>query len=118
MAIDKSIDTKKMPQVEIDEDVEVVMPQEFQEGGDVDIQITDDGGAEVDFDPEAAAMEGGQFHDANLAEFMDDGALTALASELQESYDEYKSSRSDWEDGFIKGLDLLGFKYENRSERT
>ena len=116
MAIDKSIDTKKMPQVEIDEDVEVVMPQEFQEGGDVDIQITDDGGAEVDFDPEAAAMEGGQFHDANLAEFMDDGALTALASELQESYDEYKSSRSDWEDGFIKGLDLLGFKYENRSE--
>ena len=37
MAIDKSIDTKKMPQVEIDENVEVAIPQEFQEGGDVDI---------------------------------------------------------------------------------
>ena len=116
MAIDKGIDTKKMPQVEIDEDVEVAVPQEFQEGGDVDIQIMEDGGAEVDFDPQAAALEGGQFHDANLAEFMEDGALTALASELQESHDEYKSSRSDWEDGYIKGLDLLGFKYENRSE--
>jgi hypothetical protein len=61
-------------------------------------------------------MEGGQLHEANLAEFMEDDALDGLASELQESYDEYKSSRSDWEDGYIKGLDLLGFKYENRSE--
>jgi hypothetical protein len=116
MAIDKSIDTKKMPQVEIDENVEVAIPQEFQEGGDVDIQITDDGGAEIDFDPQAAAMEGGQLHDANLAEFMDDDDLLSVASELQESYNEYKSSRSDWEDGYMKGLDLLGFKYENRSE--
>jgi hypothetical protein len=116
MAIDKSIDTKKMPQVEIDEDVEVAMPQEFQEGGEVDIQITDDGGAEIDFDPQAAALEGGQLHDANLAEFMEEDDLINVASELQESYNEYKSSRSDWEDGYIKGLDLLGFKYENRSE--
>ena len=116
MAIDKGIDTKKMPQVELDKDVEVAVPQEFQEGGEVDIQITDDGGAEIDFDPQAAAMEGGQLHDANLAEFMEDDDLMVVASELQDSYNEYKSSRSDWEDGYIKGLDLLGFKYENRSE--
>ena len=116
MAIDKSIDTKKMPQVEIDENVEMAIPQEFQEGGDVNIEIMDDGGAEIDFDPRAAAMEGGQLHDANLAEFMEDDSLNEVASELQESYNEYKSSRSDWEDGYMKGLDLLGFKYENRSE--
>ena len=116
MAIDKSIDTKKMPQVEIDENVEVAVPQEFQEGGEVDIQITEDGGAEIDFDPQAAALEGGMLHDANLAEFMEEDDLINVASELQESYNEYKSSRSDWEDGYIKGLDLLGFKYENRSE--
>ena len=42
--------------------------------------------------------------------------LISFASELQESYNEYKRSRSDWEDTYIKGLDLLGFKYENRSE--
>ena len=46
-------------------------------------------------------MEGGQLHEANLAEFMEDDDLINLASELQESYNEYKSSRSDWEDGYI-----------------
>ena len=116
MAIDKSIDTVPKQDIILEEDVPVEIPEEFQDGGDVNVEMTEDGGAEIDFDPQAEAMEGGQFHEANLAEFMDDGALTALASELQESYDEYKSSRSDWEDGFIKGLDLLGFKYENRSE--
>ena len=116
MAIDKNIDTVPKQDIILEDDVAVEIPEEFQEGGDVNVEMTDDGGAEIDFDPQAEAMEGGQFHEANLAEFMDDGALTALASDLQESYDEYKSSRSDWEDGFIKGLDLLGFKYENRSE--
>ena len=116
MAIEKGVDTVKKEEVLIDQTVEVDMPQEFQDGGDVNIEMTDDGGAEIDFDPSLQAMEGGQFHEANLAEFMDEDALNSLASELQESYNEYKSSRSDWEDGYMKGLDLLGFKYENRSE--
>ena len=116
MAIDKSIDTVPKQDIILEEDVPVEIPQEFQEGGDVNVEMTDDGGAEIDFDPQSQAMEGGQFHEANLAEFMEDDDLINLASELQESYNEYKSSRSDWEDGYIKGLDLLGFKYENRSE--
>jgi hypothetical protein len=116
MAIDKSIDTVPKQDIILEDDVAVEIPQEFQEGGDVNVEMTDDGGAEIDFDPQSQAMEGGQFHEANLAEFMDDDDLISLASELQESYNEYKSSRSDWEDGYIKGLDLLGFKYENRSE--
>ena len=116
MAIDKSIDTVPKQDIILEEDVPVEIPQEFQEGGDVNVEMTDDGGAEIDFDPQSQAMEGGQFHEANLAEFMEDEDLTILASELQESYNEYKSSRSDWEDGYMKGLDLLGFKYENRSE--
>jgi hypothetical protein len=116
MAIDKSIDTVPKQDIILEDDVPVEIPQEFQEGGDVNVEMTDDGGAEIDFDPQSQAMEGGQFHEANLAEFMDDDDLISLASELQESYNEYKSSRSDWEDGYIKGLDLLGFKYENRSE--
>ena len=116
MAIDKSIDTVPKQDIILEDDVAVEVPQEFQEGGDVNVEMTDDGGAEIDFDPQSQAMEGGQFHEANLAEFMDDEDLISLASELQESYNEYKSSRSDWEDGYIKGLDLLGFKYENRSE--
>ena len=116
MAIETDIDAIPKDLEILDKDVDVAMPQEFQEGGDVNVDMLEDGGAEIDFDPNAGGMEGGEQHEANLAEFMDDEALTAVASELQESYDEMKSSRSDWEDGYLKGLDLLGFKYENRSE--
>ena len=114
--IEKGVDSLPKDLQVLDEEVDVVMPQEFQEGGDVNVEMTEDGGAEIDFDPNSNGAEGGEQHEANLAEFMDDGALIAVASELQESYDEMKSSRSDWEDGYLKGLDLLGFKYENRSE--
>ena len=117
MAIEKDINSIPQKDNILEPEVELELEtQEFQQGGDVNVEMTDDGGAEIDFDPQAQALEGGQLHEANLAEFMEDDALNSLASELQESYDEYKSSRSDWEDGYIKGLDLLGFKYENRSE--
>ena len=117
MAIEKNTDTMPKENILLDEEVEVaVQPEEFQEGGAVDIEMTDDGGAEINFDPRAQAMEGGQFHEANLAEFIEEDVLQELASEIQNRYQEYKSSRSDWEDGFMKGLDLLGFKYENRAE--
>ena len=114
--IEKGVDSLPKDLQILDEEVDVVVPQEFQEGGDVNVEMMEDGGAEIDFDPNSNGAEGGEEHEANLAEFMDDGAMTAVASELQESYDEMKSSRSDWEDGYLKGLDLLGFKYENRSE--
>ena len=114
--IEKGVDSLPKDLQILDEEVDVVVPQEFQEGGDVNVEMMEDGGAEIDFDPNSNGAEGGEQHEANLAEFMDDGALTAVSSELQESYDEMKSSRSDWEDGYLKGLDLLGFKYENRSE--
>jgi len=119
MAIDKALENQlKVPQTVYDEEVELMaeQPQEFQEGGDVDVEMTEDGGAEINFDPAAQAMAGGQEHDANLADFLDEDLLSEIASDLEENYDEYKSSRSDWEDTYTKGLDLLGFKYENRSE--
>ena len=117
MAIEKNTDNMPKEDLLLDETVEVaVEADEFQDGGPVDIEMTDDGGAEINFDPQAQALEGGQFHEANLAEFVEEDILQEVASELQNSYQEYKSSRSDWEDGYMKGLDLLGFKYENRSE--
>ena len=117
MAVEKDISSIPKSDNILEPEVELeIETSNFQEGGAVNVEMTDDGGAEIDFDPSQKPMEGGQLHEANLAEFMEDDALNSLASELQESYDEYKSSRSDWEDGYIKGLDLLGFKYENRSE--
>ena len=50
---------------------------------------------------------------ANLAENMDERTLREMSSELIEEYKKDKVSRKDWEDAYIKGLDLLGTKYLN-----
>ena len=115
MAIEKELMEKlKGPVDVLPEDVELeaqdLNPQ------DIDVQMMDDGGAEVDFDPQAEAMQGAEEHNANLAEFLEDGDLSAIASEVLNSFEECASSRSDWESTYTKGLDLLGFKYEARSE--
>ena len=52
---------------------------------------------------------------SNLAEEMDETVLSRLASELVSDYKKDKQSRSDWEQAYIKGLDLLGFKYSDES---
>jgi hypothetical protein len=52
---------------------------------------------------------------ANLADFLEDDDLDELSNELQSGYSSDKSSREEWEQGYTKGLDLLGFKYEERT---
>ena len=56
---------------------------------------------------------------ANIAEDMDERVLNQLSSDLISDYQKDKESRKDWEDGYLKGLDLLGFKYieQNRPFR-
>lgn len=55
-------------------------------------------------------------HGANLAEFLDNSTLAEIASELVAAYQDDLQSRSEWEEAYSKGLDLLGIKYEERSE--
>ena len=75
---------------------------------------TDDGGVVIDFSPEGEGIfEGG--HDANLADAMDDKELQGLASELSSDFEMDQNSRSDWADAYVKGLDLLGLKAEDRT---
>ena len=52
----------------------------------------------------------------NLAEDLDEGALQAIAGELTGAYEDDLSSRKDWIQGYVEGLDLLGLKIENRTE--
>jgi len=75
---------------------------------------TEDGGMIIDFDPSSEDL-GDQFND-NLAEHMDDATLQSLGSELVGYYMGDKESRKDWEDTYIKGLDQLGLKIENRTD--
>ena len=118
MAVDKDLPNEpERVKLEIEgNEQEVEVQQEAPAQGPIEINPTEDGGVEIDFDPQAIIGEGGQNHEANLAEFLDDDILGEVSSELLSDFVSYKSSRDDWEQAYIKGLDLLGFKYENRTE--
>ncbi len=101
----------------------LAQPFDASEGEELEIVIEnpesvsvmdEDGGMVIDFDPNASELMGVS-HDSNLAEFMSDGDLDALASELVAQFESDRNSRSDWEDAYIRGLDLLGLKFEDRS---
>ena len=101
---------------EITEAVETSVEAQEQAPGPVEVTEQDDGSVEVDFDPNAASPEGGDEHYANLAEFLPDEVLDELGSDLTGKYNDYNASRKDWEQSYTKGLDLLGFKYDMRTE--
>jgi hypothetical protein len=70
-------------------------------------------GVEIELMPEPETAD---TFDANLAEYMDDGELQTLASDLISLVDADINSRKDWTDMFVKGLEVLGMKYEERTE--
>jgi len=76
------------------------------------IEMTEDGGALVN---PMSEQEEVQF-DSNLAEYMDEKDLQDISSDLVGDYKEDSSSREEWYDAYAKGLKLLGFKYEDRSQ--
>lgn len=79
-----------------------------------DMVTLDDGSVEITIMPGEEMDEEG-FSD-NLAEYMDEGTLATLASDLTELVDTDTSSRKEWSDTFVKGLEVLGFRYEERTE--
>ncbi len=54
--------------------------------------------------------------DSNLADFMSEGELQSLAGDLIGQYEQDLSSRKDWLDTYVKGLKILGIRYEERTE--
>ena len=116
---------KALPNVETEikipgeEEIAVAQQETIDEQvGPDDIEVTqeEDGGATINFDPEAVNAGGGESHFDNLAELLPDDVTSKLGSELAANYNQYKNSRKDWEDSYTKGLDLLGFKYENPTQ--
>jgi hypothetical protein len=104
-------DTAGLPDVEIPIDV----PMEFPDGAEI---IEDgEGGAIVQAirDGEMEIPDEAIPFDANLAEVLDEGTLGELSSELRASYNEDLDSRDEWEETYVKGLDLLGLKTEERT---
>jgi hypothetical protein len=85
-------------------EIEIVDPEEVRIG--IDGMMIEFGKAE----PRAEDF------DANLAEFIGEGELQSLASELIGHYEQDLSSRKDWLDTYVKGLKILGVRYEERTE--
>lgn len=77
---------------------------------------TGDGGVIIDFEGGISEELTGPDHDANLADFMDKGELQSMASEMVGDFESDRESRRDWARAYVKGLDLLGMKIEERSQ--
>lgn len=94
-------------------------PRDIPFGGSAQAPLTsEDGTSTPALTPEEQAQIASaltpQFDD-NLAEFMDDDDLMAVANDIRESMDECETSRDDWKRAYKKGLDLLGYKVEERT---
>ena len=100
------------------DDIEVAEQEdlESQEDGSPDVQENEDGSVDINFEPGSVNPGQDEGHFANLAELLPDDVLDPLGHEMSENYTDYKSSRKDWEQSYVKGLDLLGFKYEESTQ--
>jgi len=112
MAVEKIMTPRDLAKAEITEEevtVEVLNPEA------VSVE-TEDGGMIIDFTGEQVEeiMSGG--FDANLAEEIEEGDLQSMAGELISSFNSDRQSRSEWAKSYVKGLDLLGMKIEERQQ--
>ena len=115
MAIEKGIysapegiedEEMEMEGQEVDLDIEIVDPESV---------TLSDGSMEITLVPDAEVSDMADF-DANLADFMEDGDLRELSDDLVGLIEADIDSRKDWVDAYVQGLDVLGFKYEERTQ--
>lgn len=109
MAIEKAlyqapVGIDSLAEQEPDMEIEIVDPESVTIGID---------GLEIQIEPEEETAED---FDANLAEYMSEGELTEICGDLIGDFDSDISSRKDWIQTYVDGLELLGLKIEERSE--
>ena len=98
---------EKENQEQIEEEVKVDTPKEQPEGLPPEVMVEGEEPVVEDLEEEFSA---------NLADDMDERILKSLGSELLSEYKKDRTSRKDWEDAYIKGLDLLGTNYTEQSK--
>lgn len=116
MAVDKTLTPFD---IEIEPEVEDELPEDMAVvAEDATVTPTEDGGMVIEFeqeltDPDTAAEID---HDANLAELLDEQDLQSMASELVAFFLSDRQTRSEWAMAYVKGLDLLGMRLEDRTQ--
>ncbi len=115
--IDKSLPNVrhevKIPGAQAPTDVDITEEQQRQP---VEVTPDEEGGATVNFNPSAVNQAQSNTHFDNLADILPEDVLDPVGIQLRQNYTDYKMSRKDWEQSYTNGLDLLGFKYDNRNE--
>ena len=107
MAIEKGLYAAPLGmEQEMDAPIEI----EIEDPESVNIGLGD---IEIDLKPRKETAED---FDANLAEYMDEGDLDSLGSELVEDFGKDIMDRKDWIKTYVDGLKLLGLNYEDRTE--
>ena len=77
--------------------------------------VLEDGSVEITFGEEIEEIDAAPF-DANLADYLEDGQLQEISGDLCEAVEGDMAARRDWADSYVAGLDVLGMKYEERTE--
>jgi len=115
--IDKSLPNVrhevKIPGAQPPTDVDITEAQQRQP---VEVTPDEEGGATVNFEPSAVNQAQSNTHFDNLADILPETVLDPVGIQLRQNFTDYKMSRKDWEQSYTNGLDLLGFKYDNRNE--
>ena len=115
--IDKGLpNTRTEIKVPSEEELQVDVQQDIEEKPPVEVIPEEDGGATIDFKPGAINIPGTESHFDNLADILPEDILEPVGGDMVNNYMDYKASRKDWEESYKTGLDLLGFKYTNRTE--
>jgi len=113
--IEKPIPTISRP-LTPEQETEVMLSEtEQMPTSPTEVTENEDGSVDINFDP-TKDLSGQTEFSANLAEVIDENDLNLLGTELYQNFEDYKNSRRDWEQAYTQGLDLLGFKYEQRTE--
>ena len=99
-----------------EEIADVSVQEEVTEKQPVEVTPEEDGGATINFEPGAINIPGTESHFDNLADILPEDVLEPIGNEMAGNYQDYKSSRKEWEKTYRDGLDLLGFKYEQRTD--
>ena len=124
MAIEKNNVPSQLDEEDLLAEIEIELPDsqndvmamiQGENIGEIEIVPTEDGGVEVNFEPQDEMRGEGGFYE-NLAEELPDRELSRIASEIMEEFDANKASRQEWEDAYANGLELLGFNYEERTQ--
>lgn len=115
MAVDKPMEPSNilMQDAAVDDGMDITI-EDIQDPTETELE---NGNIVVDFGgPEEPGEEAMGEHDENLVEYFEESTLQSLASDLIEDFNGDRSSRKEWASAYIKGLDLLGMKVEERTQ--